>query len=74
MAYAVFNMESGSQKFNLLISKTKPGSIVQKGETYQNELCSDVYEARFQDWLVKQSGLLYFGDASTFLTLPLSTI
>ena len=55
----VFDMEDGSKKSDMFMSKAKLGPIIQKGKTYCKDLDSTVYVARLKDWLVKESGLLF---------------
>ena len=53
VAYAVFDMESGSKKSNLLMLKAKLGLIVQIGQTFWEKIESAIYIVNFKDWLVK---------------------
>ena len=54
-AYAVWTLLDGSRESRLIMSKAKLAPILQKGETYRNELCGAVFAARLKNWICENA-------------------
>ena len=58
-AYALWTQLDGSKKTTLIMSKSKLAPLLQKGDSYRNELSSAVLAARLKAWIYEHSGLKF---------------
>ena len=59
-AYTIWTLKDGNKSARLVMSKAKLIPLLQQGDPYRNELSSAVFAARLKEYILENSGVIFF--------------